>query len=73
MVVPTHHTVFIIIIFFLKKYKFLTDIADAKKKKIENSGVVAFDVYAAKDKDGSIRYKIDPKSLLTIYRGFTAK
>ena len=46
---------------------------DAKKKKIENSGVVAFDVYLAKDKDGLTCYKIDPRSLLTIYRGFTAK
>jgi len=46
---------------------------DAKKKKIHNSGVVAFDVYVAKDKDGLTRYKIDPQSLLTIYRGFDPK
>mmetsp|Transcript_17643 Transcript_17643/g.25444 ORF Transcript_17643/g.25444 Transcript_17643/m.25444 type:complete len:353 (+) Transcript_17643:1076-2134(+) len=46
---------------------------DAKKKKIVNSGVVAFDVYSFEANDGTISYRIDPSSLVTVYGGFTSK
>ena len=46
---------------------------DAKKKKMVNSGVVAFTVHRAIGNDGSPVYKIEPESLTTIYGGFTSK
>mmetsp|Transcript_22560 Transcript_22560/g.37670 ORF Transcript_22560/g.37670 Transcript_22560/m.37670 type:complete len:352 (-) Transcript_22560:525-1580(-) len=47
---------------------------DAKKKKITNSGAVAFTLQVAKnEQDGTSQYRIDPASLRTVYGGYTAK
>lgn len=42
---------------------------DAKKKKIVNCGIVAFDLLKADTKRGS-KYMIDPKSIKIVYGGF---
>ena len=46
---------------------------DAKKKKITNSGVVAFTVHRAEDDNGVPLYRIDPDSIECVYGGFTSK
>lgn len=57
------------------KYYFQTflpynDDHKAKKKKLKNSGAVVFDLHCAKAEDGTVLYRVDPHSLLTVYRGF---
>ncbi len=46
---------------------------DAKKKKIVNSGVVAFELSSVQDTDGSYIYRIAPESVLTLHGGFEKK
>lgn len=46
---------------------------DAKKKKIVNSGVVAFTLETCIGEDGVAMYRIDPNSIQNIYGGFTTK
>lgn len=46
---------------------------DAKKKKIANSGVVAFIVHRAEDENGVPLYRIEPDSIECVYGGFTSK
>lgn len=46
---------------------------DAKKKKITNSGVVAFTIYRSELADGNPLYRIDPESIRVVYGGFTSK
>lgn len=46
---------------------------DAKKKKITNSGAVAFTFYRSEDESGTPQYRIDPVSIETIYGGYTSK
>ena len=45
----------------------------SKKRKISNSGVVAFDLHRAQMPDGSYRFRIEPSSILVLYGGFTSK
>lgn len=46
---------------------------EAKTKKITNSGVISFELYASEDDEGILQYRIDPNSIQTIYGGFTTK
>lgn len=46
---------------------------EAKKKKIVNSGVVAFELSSVQDADGSYIYRIDPESVMTLHGGFEKK
>eukprot|EP01041_Mallomonas_annulata_P004410 gene4410-8780_t len=45
----------------------------SKKLKIANSGVVAFNLHRAELADGSSRYRIDPDSIIVVYKGFSPK
>jgi hypothetical protein len=45
----------------------------AKTKKIENSGVVAFDLHRVQMADNTFRYRIDERSMITVYKGYTKK
>jgi len=45
----------------------------AKKQKIVNSGVVAFDLHRSELTDGSVWYRVDPDSIVVVYGGFTTK
>jgi broad specificity phosphatase PhoE len=46
---------------------------DCKNKKITNSGVVSFTLQAAKGDDGTLQFRVEPKSIQTVYGGFTTK
>ena len=45
----------------------------SKKQKIANSGVVSFNLHRANLPDGTSRYRIDPESIIVIYRGFSPR
>ena len=46
---------------------------DCKKKKITNSGVVAFTIFRSEDESGLPLYRIEPASIEVVYGGFTTK
>lgn len=56
---------------FFKSFMPKSAVHDAKKYKIVNCGVVAFDLYKSKDQKGV--YRIDPESIKEIYGGFEMK
>lgn len=46
---------------------------EAKSKKMVNSGVISFDLYAHVDHEGIMQYRVDPDSIINVYGGFTTK
>jgi len=45
----------------------------AKKRKIMNCGAIGFSLQTGRASDGSLRHRIDPKSIETVYGGFATK
>lgn len=59
---------------FFQTYLPHTHNHESKKHKITNSGVVAFELHAYYNEgDGEKYYRIDPKSIVNVYGGFTNK
>lgn len=46
---------------------------EAKSKKMVNSGVISFDLYAHVDHEGVMQFRVDPDSIINVYGGFTTK
>ena len=58
---------------FFKAYLPHANRHEAKKKKMVNCGVVAFDFTCAANNTVGLVYRIDPASITTLYGGFGAK
>lgn len=59
---------------FFQTYLPHSNTHESKKHKITNSGVVAFELHAyTNEEDGEKYYRIDPKSIVNVYGGFTTK
>ncbi|ETO09421.1 hypothetical protein RFI_27957 [Reticulomyxa filosa] len=56
--------------YFFEAYLPRNSIHTAKKNKIQNTGAIALDFIKCEMNDGSVRFRIEPDSIVVIHRGF---